>query len=165
MTKQLFLLIWCAVLSMSTLSYAESEYDDPDSLDEALAQLVPAAPEGAVSWHDLGTTEILFNDEDGVVYPKFSEYVLGLDGTDIEIVGFMFPIETTEKHTHFYLAALPPSCAFCLPAGPNYMMDVKTDKPFDFTYDPIHVTGTFHLSDNYPELPVFYTLTGVQLKK
>ncbi len=71
--------------------------------------------------------------------------VRALDGKDVTITGYMFPLQGAEKQDHFILSAWPPSCPYCLPGGPGEMIEVHAAKPLGFTYAPVTVRGQLHL--------------------
>ena len=45
----------------------------------------------------------------------------------------MMPLEMGDKQTHFMLSAMPQSCAFCLPGGPEQLVEIKTKTPVKYT--------------------------------
>ena len=73
--------------------------------------------------------------------PKFSRTVLALNQKQVKLQGFMIPLEVGDKQTHFLLAAMPQTCMFCLPGGPESTVEVKTRKPVKYTFEPVVVTG------------------------
>src|SRR5262245_54599005 len=79
----------------------------------------PALPErkDVVSWKTLAQVELV-KQKDRYV-PKFSASVAALDKKDVKLQGFMMPLEMGDKQTHFVLAAMPVTCAFCMPGGPE----------------------------------------------
>jgi len=110
-------------------------------------------PEGAVSWDVLGTMDI----EVEVLGPlrtqmtrSFSEEVQALDGETVKVMGFLYPLRGGVTHEHFLLTAWPPSCPFCLPAGPTLMVETFTAEPIDFTEGAIMMAGRLELLENDP---------------
>ena len=61
--------------------------------------------------------------------PAFSTEILGLDRTDVKVQGFMIPLDIGEKQKRFLLSAVPPHCQFCLPAGPDEIVEVEARSP------------------------------------
>lgn len=129
-----------------------------------LEDLIPPAPPGAVSWRTLGqvktTTEVIKGES--FVRPKFEKAVASLDGQEITIKGFMFPLEMAEKQSRFLLSAYPPSCPFCLPAEPSHLIEVNCAKPVGFTYNPVLIKGRLRLLRDDP-YGLFYRMTGARL--
>ena len=78
----------------------------------------------------------------------------------------MFPLDQFGKQTHFLLCPYPPSCPFCLPAGPAELIEVHPVDAADFSYDAVTVKGTFRLmqpGDNDGGL--FYSMDDAQMVK
>jgi hypothetical protein len=53
---------------------------------------------------------------------------------------------------------MPQSCSFCLPGGPESMVEVKTKTPVKYTFEPVVVTGKMAILKDDPT-GVFYRLT------
>ena len=41
----------------------------------------------------------------------------------------MMPLEPGERQKHFLLTSVPLTCSFCVPGGPESMVEVKTKMP------------------------------------
>src|SRR5881227_2791767 len=95
----------------------------------------------ALSWKTLGKVEP--SNQDGKLIPVFSKEILALDKKEVKVIGFMVPIEPDAKHKHFVLSAVPPSCPFCMPAGPESMVEVRLKTGIDYEVNPIVVSGKF----------------------
>jgi len=110
----------------------------------------------ALSWKTLGKVEP--SNQDGKLIPVFSKEILALDKKEVKVIGFMVPIEPDAKHKHFVLSAVPPSCPFCMPAGPESMVEVRLKTGIDYDMNPIVVSGKFSVRADDPR-GVFYSLT------
>jgi len=111
---------------------------------------------GVVSWKILSQVEAVRLKDKFV--PKFSGSVTALDKKEIRLQGFMLPLDMGEKQKRFILTALPPSCAFCLPGGPDQLVEVQAKTPVKYGFEPIVVTGKFVvLKDD--EMGLYYRLT------
>ena len=84
--------------------------------------------------------------------------VAALDKKEVKVQGFMMPLEMGDKQTHFMLSAMPQSCAFCLPGGPEQMVEIKSKTPVKYTFDPVVLTGKLAVLKDDPT-GVFYRLT------
>lgn len=122
-------------------------------------------PDGVVGWDVLGTMDI----EIEVLGPlqtnstrSFSDAVRALDGETIEVMGFLYPLEGGVGHEHFLLTAWPPSCPFCLPAGPSMMVETFAAEPVPFTEGAILMAGRLELLENDPS-GFFYRMQDAQL--
>jgi len=108
-----------------------------------------------VSWKTLSQVELV-KQKDRYV-PQFSSSVAALDQKEIKLQGFMMPLEMGEKQSHFVLAAMPVTCAFCLPGGPESMVEVKMKTPVKYTFDALVVTGKLAVMKDDPS-GMFYRI-------
>jgi len=117
-----------------------------------------ATPKGFLSWDMLAKAQLKTSGD--IVRPVFTDDIKKLDQQTETARGYMFPLDAFGKQTHFILSPYPSSCPFCLPAGPNELIEVKPDEPMAFTYDPVTVKGKFELlqSDEDIKQGVFYRL-------
>jgi uncharacterized protein len=90
--------------------------------------------------------------------PAFEKAQLVLDKKTQRVQGFMMPLEPGEKQTHFLLTSVPMTCAFCVPGGPESMVEVKSRTPVKYTLDPVTVEGMFALL-NDDEYGLYYRIT------
>jgi hypothetical protein len=134
----------------------------------ALAQHVPppgvdpgqfkplAERKDVVTWKLLGQVELV-KQKDRYV-PKFAAEVAALDQKQVKVQGFMMPLQLGDKQSHFVLTAMPQTCAFCLPGGPESMVEVKSKTPVKYTFEPVVLTGKLAVLKEDPT-GVFYRLT------
>ncbi len=79
--------------------------------------------------------------------PVFSEDILALEGEQIDIKGYIIPVEGYKGHREFIFSAFPYSmCFFCGGAGPETVMDVFATDPIDYTAEQITLRGTLELN-------------------
>lgn len=97
-------------------------------------------------------------DEPAKFEVVFGKEVQKLNGKKVKVAGFMLPLQQTEKHTRFLLAAVPPSCPFCLPGGPNSTIEVFCKDPIAFAQDGMVLSGTMNLLKDDPT-GFYYRLT------
>jgi len=81
-----------------------------------------------------------------------------VDQKEGKVQGFMMPRQMGDKQSHFVLTAMPQSCAFCLPGGPESMVEVKTKAPVKYTFEPMVLSGKLAILKDDPT-GVFYRLT------
>src|SRR6266851_5063144 len=115
-----------------------------------------------VSWKTLAQVELV-KQKDRYV-PQFSSSVAALDKKDVKLQGFMMPLEMGDKQAHFVLAAMPTTCAFCMPGGPESMVEVKMKTPVKYTFDALVVTGKLTVLKEDPS-GIFYRLTDAEPAK
>lgn len=81
-----------------------------------------------------------------ISYPEFPEEIKALDGQEIEIRGYIIPLE--EDLGYFAFSAFPyQNCFFCGNAGPETVMEVYADKPIDYTPKSIKLRGRLELNE------------------
>ncbi|MBL8329034.1 MAG: DUF3299 domain-containing protein [Rubrivivax sp.] len=97
--------------------------------------------EGVVSWKLLSSVTARI-DRDKIT-PIFPPGVRALDAKPVKLQGFMMPLEPGERQRHFLLSAVPTTCSFCVPAGPEGLVEVRTREPVRFTVEAITVSGRF----------------------
>lgn len=112
---------------------------------------------GVVSWKTLAQVEPV--KKEGKMVPEFSREILALDRTDVKLQGFMIPLDLGDKQKHFLISAVPPHCQFCLPAGPDALVEVEAKSAVNYSFDPIVVSGRFMVVKNDPS-GVLYRMTG-----
>jgi uncharacterized protein len=127
----------------------------PSAADYASGILPERA--GVVSWKTLSQVEPV--KKDGRMIPAFSAEIMGLDRTDVKVQGFMIPLDIGEKQKRFLLSAVPPHCQFCLPAGPDEIVEIEAKSPVSYTFDPIVVGGKFSVVKD-DATGILYRMTG-----
>jgi hypothetical protein len=75
--------------------------------------------------------------------PVFPAPVQALNDKTQRIQGFMMPLDPGEKQKHFLLSSVPLTCSFCVPGGPESMVEVKTRTPVKYSMEPVTVEGKF----------------------
>jgi hypothetical protein len=115
-----------------------------------------AAPAGTISWELLQQAKTV-QKADKKFGPEFTKEIRSLDKKQVKLYGFMMPLEQSRLQKRFLLASFPPHCSFCLPGGPESMVEVIADKPVEFTYEPIIVAGRLAVLDDDV---VYYRLTN-----
>jgi hypothetical protein len=96
---------------------------------------------GVVSWATLAKVESVVDH--GKVVSRFDASISELDRTRVLVRGFMLPMDLGDMQHHFLVSAVPPHCPFCLPAGPDAVMEVKAKSPVGFSLEPVLLRGKF----------------------
>jgi hypothetical protein len=130
----------------------------PSAADYA-SQLLPEM-KGVVSWKTLSQVEPV--KQGTKMVPQFSRDIMGLDKKDVRIQGFIIPLDMGDKQKHFLLSAVPPHCPFCMPAGPDTIVEVLAKKPLAYGFEPIVVAGRFAVLKDDPA-GVLYRMTDAEL--
>ena len=111
---------------------------------------------GVVSWKTL--SEVTPVKQKDRFVPQFSKGISDLDRKEVKLQGFMMPLDMGERQKRFLLVAMPPSCSFCLPGGPDQLVEVQAKNPVKYGFDPIVVTGRFVVLKDDP-MGLYYRLT------
>jgi hypothetical protein len=147
-----------ALLSVLPLAGFAQKPVAPAPTTDPLAQsfVMPEAPKGTVPWTILQQAKTV-QKPDKKFGPEFTRDIKALDHKDVKLFGFMMPLDQARLQKRFLLAAYPPHCAFCLPSGPESLVEVVCDKGVEFTMEPIVVSGRMAVLENDV---VYYRLTN-----
>jgi len=92
------------------------------------------------------------------VLPVFPSTIQALNQKSQRVQGFMMPLEPGEKQTHFLLSSVPLTCSFCVPGGPESMVEVKSRTPVKYSMEAVVVEGQFAVLKDDP-YGLFYRMT------
>jgi hypothetical protein len=112
---------------------------------------------GVLPWSVLGNVDS-YKAKDGRLLPKYPDNVLALDNQPVQLQGFMMPLDPGIKQTHFLLTVTTPTCPYCLPAGPEGVVEIKASAPVKFSYKAMVLTGRMHVLKSDPA-GLYYRLT------
>lgn len=126
-------------------------YHDPRSAFKPLED-----KDGIVSWKLLSSVQT--RNEKNRIAPVFSEAITTLNDKTVKVQGFMMPLEPGERQKHFLLSAVPTTCSFCVPAGPQGLIEVRTKIPVKYSIEPVVVEGKFAALTN-DQYGLFYRVT------
>ena len=80
--------------------------------------------------------------------PVFSDGVQALNGEEIEVKGYVIPVEGYKSHTEFIFSAFHYNmCFFCGGAGPETVMEVYANEPIQYQTEAITIRGILELND------------------
>jgi hypothetical protein len=151
-----------AALAVSLPAIAQNKLGQPQH-DPAMAAVQPLQErKDVVSWQTFAQVELVKLKDRYV--PQFSSNVAALDKRAVKVQGFMMPLEMGDKQSHFVLSAMPTTCAFCLPGGPESMVEVKMKAPVKYTFDAVVLTGKLTVLKDDPT-GIFYRLTDAEQAK
>jgi hypothetical protein len=121
-------------------------------------------PDGVVGWDTLGDLDVrteVIAPLQARFHTDYSAKIKALDGQDVKLMGFIYPLEGGVEHERFLLTAWPPSCPFCLPAGPSQMVEVFAKEPVAFTDGAIVLAGRFEVLNDDPS-GMYYRMRGAE---
>jgi hypothetical protein len=140
---------------------ALAQHPMPQNADPSQFKPLPDRKD-VVSWKVLSQVELV-KQKDRYV-PQFAKDVTALDQKEVKVQGFMMPLQVGDKQSHFVLTAMPQTCAFCLPGGPESMVEVKSKAPVKYTFEPVVLSGKLTVLKDDPT-GVFYRLTDAVQSK
>ncbi|RMH63182.1 MAG: DUF3299 domain-containing protein [Bacteroidetes bacterium] len=117
-----------------------------------------------ISWDTLAQVQIVRGEQEQFV-PRFEPPVQALAGKEVRLKGFMMPLDQAAEQQHFILSAAPvANCFFCMPGGPESLIEVLAAETVPFTYDPIEVTGTLELLEDDP-MGMYYRIRDARVAR
>ncbi len=114
---------------------------------------------GVVSWRTLAQVEPV--KVKNKVVPQFSDAVTALSSKEVRINGFMMPLETGNQQKHFLLSAMPVTCGFCMPGGPEALVEVRARVGVKHSFEPVLVAGKLEVLRDDPA-GLYYRLTDAR---
>ena len=154
-----FLITICLapILALAATQGAPSGHVPPTGAPPAPAMMQPLPDiKGVVSWNTLAKVKQVKSKDR--ILPEFTSDITALNDKEVKVQGFMMPLEPGEKQKHYLLSVNPQSCAYCLPAGPEGVVEVKTRTPVKYTFEPVVVSGKMSVLKDDP-MGLYYRLT------
>lgn len=108
-------------------------------------------------WKTFAACKVHYDSKKFTYSIDYTADVKAMAGRQITVNGFMLPLESSEKFTHFLLSKRTPTCPFCPPGEPNEIIEVFSKKPVQWDDGIITATGTFGFTNN-PDLGLFFQL-------
>jgi uncharacterized protein len=103
-------------------------------------------------------TAVTTRVEKGRILPVFTPSIQAMHQTKQRIQGFMMPLEPGERQKHFLLSSVPLTCSFCIPGGPESMVEVRTKTPVKYSMEAVVVEGDFAVLQDDP-YGLYYRIT------
>nr|WP_315489284.1 hypothetical protein [uncultured Rhodoferax sp.] len=102
-------------------------------------------------------TDVKSKVEKNRMLPIFPPQVQALHRKVQRVQGFMMPLDAGKTQTHFLLSAVPLTCSFCLPGGPESLVEVRTKTTIKYSSEPVVVEGQFSVLKDDPD-GVYYRI-------
>ncbi len=103
-------------------------------------------------------SEVKTRAEKNKLLPVFTAPIQALNQKTQRVQGFMMPLEPGDKQKHFLLSSVPLTCGFCVPGGPESMVEVKTKTPVKYSMEVVVVEGKFNVLSDDP-YGLYYRIT------
>jgi uncharacterized protein len=118
-------------------------YHDPRSPFKPLEER-----DGVLSWKVLSAVQTRV--EKNRLVPLFPQQVQALNDKTVRVQGFMMPLEPGAAQRHFLLSSVPTTCSFCVPAGPEGLVEVRSRTPVKYSLEPVVVEGRLAVLEKDP---------------
>jgi hypothetical protein len=115
-----------------------------------------------VVWNTLLKSKISYSAKPPHISASLTPDIKAMNGRTITASGFMLPMDSGEKSTHFLLSKRTPTCPFCPPGEPNEVIEVYTAKGIRYDDSMLTLQGKFELTNN-TENGIFFVLKNAQL--
>lgn len=122
-------------------------------------------PEGGIDWKMLAETKSIpysfINEEEREIQgvkPKFSDALKVLDGKNILIQGYIFPLDANEEQSRFLFGPFPVGCPYHYHVGPALVIEVHAKNPIRYSWDAMNISGRLELVERDDNYNVFYRL-------
>lgn len=171
MAKRVWLLLCCIIAlgaSGRTAAYDQPNGKPPNAASGSglghhspLSQIPPLKRRvDVVPWELFGGVQRTFRN--GLMVPVFPSALLALDGRPVKLQGFVMPLDAGLGQSHFLLSSVPTTCPYCVPAGPEGLVEVHVAAPVRFTPQAILVAGRLAVlkADKYG---LFYRLEDARV--
>ena len=143
-------------LALSTAMAAMGQAASPASVHGQSAVPPLVEKKGVVSWKVLAQAKPKLLNNKAVV--EFGGDVAALNNRTIKLQGYMMPLDPGTQQRHFLLTSASPTCPYCLPAGAEGLVEVRSTTPIKYTQDAIIVEGKFLVTSANP-MAGYYSLT------
>jgi hypothetical protein len=114
-------------------------------------------------WALLRQTPIKADLARGVFTAAPPPQVKALAGREMDVTGFMLPLDPSPMFSHFLLTRNTPVCPFCPPGQPNEVIEVNLAQYVKATTEPVTVHGRFVLQDNGQQ-GLFFQLDKAEIR-
>tara|TARA_B110000305_G_scaffold207915_1_gene239754 strand:- start:271 stop:807 length:537 start_codon:yes stop_codon:yes gene_type:complete len=153
--------------SFNAFSFEKFSLNDIDPSENTIIENMyePLKVTGdAIPWQLFSKTEEVEDctiDKDGfnycIIKPLYHNEIKKFNNKTVTVMGFMFPLEQSEKQKKFLLGPYPLGCPFHYHVGPSQVIEINSTEPIDFSFDPITITGKLKINYN-KETGTFYYL-------
>lgn len=138
------ILIFLASRVLNTKPSRQSIY--PNTVSKQEMSGFSQTPVKSAMWDTLGLVEFRFVKDSLTIEAIFPESIQKLEGKEIALSGYMYPLSQERQQLHFMLSALPISaCFFCGIGGPQTVVEVYAKHPVTMQDGAIHIQGTLRL--------------------
>lgn len=150
--------------SSETLTIPLNIILSPEDVVASIPKYV-TVPQGGLDWKLFTKTKSIpysYSDEEGQefhgVKPEFPPNLKKLDGQEITMQGYMFPLNADEGQSMFLFGPFPVSCPFHYHVGPALVIEAHAKDNIEFKYEPVTLKGKLELVPRDDKYNIFYRL-------
>ena len=107
--------------------------------------------------------QVAINEGNGSMTAQFTDPIRQLSGQPVTIGGFVMPLDSRARFTHFVLTRRNSSCPFCPPNLPTEAIEVFSAQPLEYGPDEYAVNGHFQIIQESSE-GLFYRITAASVQ-
>lgn len=96
-------------------------------------------------WIEFRGVKTVVDRKRGVVTAQFPRELTAIDGRELDIGGYILPLESTALTSHFILTRRSTGCPFCPPNEANEALEVHLAKPIHYEQRQFFVKGRLKL--------------------
>jgi hypothetical protein len=115
-------------------------------------------------WTEFAKCRFVRDEVKNLTMIGYTLEVRRLNNKEISISGFMIPLESGKKLSHFLLNKLNPTCAFCPPNKPGEIIEVFTTEPVEWHENLATFSGKLELVNDGRQRIFFLLKNAVKNK-
>ena len=119
------------IIFLIAVFIATTGLNQQNTAERKMQENMPVA--GGDLWQKLAKAKIDFDEKKSIFVATVPDDVKQMSGHEESIPGFMLPLESTVKHSHFLLSKRTPTCPYCMPGGPTEVIDVYMKTPIEYS--------------------------------
>ncbi|CAN5382954.1 hypothetical protein BH09PSE2_BH09PSE2_17980 [soil metagenome] len=96
-------------------------------------------------WSQFRGVKVSQDKEKGLLIAQFPTALKAAEGTEMDIGGYLMPLENTPEFSHFILTRRASGCPFCPPNEANEALEVFTKKKIHYEQRQFYVKGRLKL--------------------
>jgi hypothetical protein len=137
-------------------------------------QLIPVDPsaaklprikgaEDAISWESLA--KVSTKPVGKRLVAHYPASIMRYNQKEVTLVGYMMPLSAGQKQSNFLFSYSASTCNFCLPAGPEGVVEVRASSGVRVSYEPIAIKGVFKVLVDDPSGMYYRLEKAVQISE
>jgi hypothetical protein len=118
--------------------------------------------QSAIPWEFLAKVYDAYQNPETLRAQALAPQIASITGQTVAIYGYMFPLESAEKHAHFLLAARSHSCPSCQPSTTAELVEIHSATALTLRREPVLMKGLLTLSKD-TQSGLYFHLSDAEL--